>query len=556
MRPLLLLVLGLGLVAPSSARASCYMPEPPAAQIDRAYRFDGSLAAHYPAGGPAAEAVGSPTFEAGRGRQVLDADPGDGVRVATAGTSRGAWSVVLDVRLDQHTPVEQRILGLSGDDSGVYAKDGRLVVASGSSRSDAGALPPAGQWFQLVVSNDPSRLARTSVHLDGAQRVNLPLALGDHVEVFKDDGVEDGAGQLAGLRLFTNALGSALPNVGSPDDLAPPTVRLEVWQAPGAFMRALPSFVVSGDDGGRPASRVGLRMSPPGPGTNGEVPLNHRAPGNGHGEAPWEMRPLPDGAQYDLRYSAVDYAGNVTSRSELRTVDGRAPTGLSIDATPESTSDTTPLISGRTAVAPGDDPHVVISIWKRRVNPVARAACSVPGPGPSTTQWIEATIGPDGSFSAESGERYAVGDVLDVGVLHVDHVRNAQSVHRTVTIVAPPAVAPDRRGFLARAATALGRQLRKISRRSLARRRGAAVTVDADAPGALRVELRSRGRRPAVLSRVTATFRKAGRRRVRLRPTLAGRRALLRASRVTLRLSYVPRGERAVVRSQALSLRR
>src|SRR5688572_29510459 len=78
--------------------------------IDRAYRFDNTLAAHYPAGGPAAEAIGATSFEDGLGRKVLDVDSGEGVRVDRGTTDAKKWAVVLHLRLDQHTAGAQRIL--------------------------------------------------------------------------------------------------------------------------------------------------------------------------------------------------------------------------------------------------------------------------------------------------------------------------------------------------------------------------------------------------------------------------------------------------------------
>ena len=529
--------------------------------IDRAYRFDATLAAHYPADGPPAEAIGATSFVDGLNRKVLDADSGEGVRVDRGTTSTEGWTVVLHVRLDQHTALPQRILGLGPGDDGIYARDGRLLVREGGqSTTDIADMPAAGEWFQLAVT----RYGR--VFVNGAERVPVRwggASLGDEIVVFKDDTLEDGAGQLAGLWLFTGLLwDSHLAHV-EPNDLGPPTTSLiqpaNGWAAAGQY------FTTKTDDGGRTVSRAAMRLEPVGGSAfdlrvephffhsdqfTGAVPPEHV---------------LQDAGQYDVRHSAVDFSGNVAARVDRVTVDGIFPTGLSLDATPETTSDAHPVVAGRVNLVEGDATEVLIAI-NPEDGPLGRSVrLSQPAP---PYESLRAPVASDGTFSVRTQKAYRVGDRLRVGAGHSDRAANFQTAARTITIVAaPPAPgesrtaspapqppAPARKSLPARLGDSLAKQLRTLGLRRLRRKAGVALDVEADGPGVLRVELRTRGRRPTLLARGSATFRKAGRARVRLKPTRAGRRARRRA--VALRVTFVPRAGRPATSTQPLVLGR
>ena len=545
--------------------------------IDRAHRFNGTLDPHYPAGGPAAEAIGATSFEDGLGRKVLDADAGEGIRVARGDTTADAWAIVLHLRLDQHGPSPQRILAIGDGDEGLYVQNRRLMYrADGGETPGDGDLPAAGEWFQLVVETGAYHPSRVNAYTTGPHRAGVSVersggfALGDAIRVFKDDGVEDGAGQIADLRLFSDAVGGNSDDLGGPDDFEPPTTALTRPEFPpfGGFLSARPRLRLVGKDGGRHANRAFARLERPGAAPV-ELAVQYLdtwplgQPGTAAVSVPDSAPALPDGAQYDLRYGYVDHAGNIGTQTTSVTIDAVTPTGLTLDAPPERAADR-PLITGRVNLAPGDDREVLVTLDQRgrTGQPGARAALS-PARPPDESHRVP--VQSDGTFSLRGTKEYGVGAIVDIVVGHHDRAANRQWQLRKITIVEPyrpdpekradpPAATPAATSFPASAAALLAKQLRKVGLRRLRRAAGVAIAAEADRAGTLRAELRSRGRRPVALARGTVVFRNAGRARMRLRPTRAGRRARRRA--VMLRVTFTPRGGRAQTHTQPLTLAR
>jgi plastocyanin len=164
--------------------------------------------------------------------------------------------------------------------------------------------------------------------------------------------------------------------------------------------------------------------------------------------------------------------------------------------------------------------------------------------------------GPDGKplFASPLVQAGGSGDVAGVGYLTSGSYAFFCSVHpqMTGTLRVTTAGTPDPRPG---GGSGGGSPSADVTppRLQIARPRGLGVTVTSDEPAAISVVARRRGKRAATgRARVGA----AGRVRVRLRPTAAGRRALRRGRRVAVRLTVTGRdaaGNRTrVVRRAAL----
>jgi hypothetical protein len=473
--------------------------------------------------------------------QVLRIPAHNGAAVGdSAGTNAETWTVAALLSIDDVEGPGGIVntgssYGNEDDDKGVWIEGGHLELRGGTAVPVASTGIEPDRWYQLVLTWDGS-MGR--LYVDGEPELTWTGCCSTYgPKFFKGDYVwTDGAwkpeyvgGRLARVRMWDSALPAAevagLPWL----DTSPPHAALRV-PADGGVGGPRPLFMGGAlDDDLSRWPQVTLRVRRPDGSIVGEMKPSvgwNITPADWFDYWPGYYPDLEHGVRYTVDTIARDYAGNEATSTSSFTVDGRYPGRLKLlsDPTPETT-DPTPFVSGTVERQQADRPFVQYDI-------------GVPaGQGWLGVAHADLQIADDGAFAGEIPEPLPPGDyILRVG--HLDKHHEFAEVTKPLRIVAPPSPlapppalprsspAPDT------TATALQRSaVRTLGREGIAGllRDGARIAFTAPRPGVASVRL-IRGSRSLATGRRQA--RRAGRARLTLRLTKAGRRVLRRQRRL------------------------
>lgn len=320
-------------------------------------------------------------------------------------------------------------------------------------------MPDAWRQVAVVAGADGT----LSVYLDGSSAAELVVpaakapALGATVRLFKDDGVEESAGELARLRLFSAALSAEQVSGLQPLDVTDPMPQLSMPEGPLWLGPNSAGFDASAfDDGSGPVALDWFVVHDRADSPNivvdkGEVTqdlsVDNVGPGNDlietAGFSAMNPSTLVNGEPYKLTLRAIDKAANFRlGTSRAFTWDDQAPAGMTLAGPDAETSDRTPLFSGAAATGANDDRAVFAIVCKG-------AECDH-GDASDFVGYVEGAV-VDGRWSGElvkvvgddHANPVAVGDLANGDYVAIafqgDSAYNTAEARRTFRVVDPPA---------------------------------------------------------------------------------------------------------------------